>query len=397
MHLSDFHIPYSVPAVLFIAALCIKLPTLRRAFRDPNVRATTLMMVLAALIFVSVAPASIHKINMVTGVPNIAGAWVYSLLGAFDGCCLNMLITWQEEPSAERRRKSRRVFIIYAGIVAATWVTFLMADTPSERIYDLDTYYANTPWMREHILLYIIAHLATAFAATRLIRPWLKEVENKSIRVGMRLLLAGYACGLVFDALKLCAVSATWFGADWGTLNTQWCPNFSLLNGVLVAIGFIIPQAAPFLQEHWNDWSTHLRLGPLWHLLHTLDPSPAPVRVGLLAPIGLRLMERQKDIHDGLLRLAPHLDDRLRFQVYQAAVALGYDDARSRGLAAAADLVVAVDSFMTTTLPDDSEAAAPISSDLDSIGPISRALASPSHIDVVFRHAIDKEGVPSNA
>lgn len=203
MELNEIRIPYIVPAVLFIVALLVKLPTFKRAFRDPDVRTTTVMLLLATLIFVSVAPVSIHKINATSGVPNLAAPWCYSLLSAFGGCCLNMLITWQDDPGPRRRQRTRRVWVIYAAIIAGLWITFLLGDVSSERIYDFDTYYANTPWVREHILLYLFAHAATAVVAARLILPWAKEVESGWLRAGLRCLQAGYACGLVFDLVKM--------------------------------------------------------------------------------------------------------------------------------------------------------------------------------------------------
>ncbi len=40
-------------------------------------------------------------------------------------------------------------------MIVALWVLFLPADAPAERLRDLDTYYATTPFMREEILLYL--------------------------------------------------------------------------------------------------------------------------------------------------------------------------------------------------------------------------------------------------
>ncbi|MGW4227560.1 hypothetical protein ACWEG1_29340 [Streptomyces bauhiniae] len=57
-------------------ALALKAPTFLRAWQDSDVRATTLLLLLAAAVFVSVPPAVIHRVNTVTGVPNLAAAWV---------------------------------------------------------------------------------------------------------------------------------------------------------------------------------------------------------------------------------------------------------------------------------------------------------------------------------
>ncbi|MFD9454432.1 MAB_1171c family putative transporter [Streptomyces sp. NPDC059985] len=392
MEFTDIRIPYIVPAVFFVVALLIKLPTLRRAFRDPNVRSTSLMLFLATLIFLSIAPTSVHRINTFIGISNVAAPWTYSLLTAFGGCCLSMLITWQDGPGPRRLRRTRRVWIIHAGIIAALWISFLMADVPSERITDLDTYYATTPWMREHILLYLLAHMASAMAAVRLILPWVKELESAWLRAGLRLLQAGYACGLVFDVSKLCAIVARWFGTpDWDFLSLQIAPNFALLNGILVALGFILPQAGPFLRDRWTDHATYRRLRPLWQLLHSIDPSPVPLRVRHFSPLPLRLMRRQTNIRDGLLLLAPHLDDRRRDTAFHTALEAGYKEHHARGVAGAIDILVAVDLFRTATRPEDGEDSAPLSSDLISVEPISLALRFPSRIEAIRRLAENRK------
>ncbi|CAM5320483.1 hypothetical protein SGRIM128S_01975 [Streptomyces griseomycini] len=80
-----------------------------------------------------------------------------------------MIMRWREEPSHRRRRRMRRVYAIYAGVIAALWGTFLLAEAPVARIYDLDTYYATTPWMREHILLYLVAHMVSSLVAASML------------------------------------------------------------------------------------------------------------------------------------------------------------------------------------------------------------------------------------
>ncbi|MFD0393235.1 hypothetical protein ACFQ3Z_15080 [Streptomyces nogalater] len=49
-------ISYAVPAVLFAVAFVIKLPLLRRAWQDPILRATAVLLGLGTLVFVSLPP-----------------------------------------------------------------------------------------------------------------------------------------------------------------------------------------------------------------------------------------------------------------------------------------------------------------------------------------------------
>ncbi|CAM5320421.1 Integral membrane protein OS=Streptomyces griseomycini OX=66895 GN=FHS37_002051 PE=4 SV=1 [Streptomyces griseomycini] len=82
MTIPHFHIPYAVPTVLLATALAFKLPTFLRAWRDPDVRATTLLLTWATACLVVITPVNIQRLNVLTGVPNIAAPWAYSFLTA---------------------------------------------------------------------------------------------------------------------------------------------------------------------------------------------------------------------------------------------------------------------------------------------------------------------------
>ncbi|MFK0143195.1 MAB_1171c family putative transporter [Streptomyces murinus] len=344
MNLSDFHIPYVLPTALLALALVARFQMLVRAWRDPDVRATALLLGLATAVFVSVTPVNIHRINAMTGVTNIAAPWSYSLLTAFCATCLTMIMRWRETPSEQRRRRMRRVYVIYSAIIAGLWLTFLLADLPVERIYDIDTYYANTPWMREHILLYLVAHMASALVAAYMIGRWFSAVTGAWLKAGLICLQVGYANGLVFDIMKIIAIGARWTGTNWDFLSTRVAPPFALLDAVLVAIGFILPQAGPALSRWISDARDYRRLHPLLRTLQAIEPSAARARVGRWAPLDLRLIQRQQSIHDAFLRLAPYFDDALYQQAYEAA-RTNRSETRARGLAGARAICAAITSY----------------------------------------------------
>ncbi|MFC7818939.1 MAB_1171c family putative transporter [Streptomyces sp. NPDC057367] len=400
MSLSSLHIPYALPAVLLILALSLKTPTFVRAWKDPDVRATSLLLLLASAVFLSVAPASIHKINTVTGVPNIAAPWVYSLLTAFCGSCLTMVITWRDEPSPRRRARIRRIWLIYTGIVVALWATYLLADVPAERIYDLDTYYATEPWMREHILLYLAAHMVSALVAAYMIWKWISKVTDAWLKAGLVFLQAGYAFGLVFDVAKLAAVGARWAGVNWDWLSTRLAPPFAILDASLVGIGFILPQGGPFLQKWIRDQRTYRRLRPLARAIRRVAPSAARARVGRFAPLDLRLLQRQQRIHDGLLRLAPHVDAELLRCAFDEARAAGHRDERARGIAGAIAVRAALEAFLTPAADADDDRAASsarIDSRLDDIEAIARAFRQPRTVDAIRQRVVTTESVDAHA
>ncbi|MGW4290724.1 DUF6545 domain-containing protein [Streptomyces sp. NPDC004673] len=377
MNLSSLHIPYLLPALLLTVALALKAPTFLRAWQDSDVRATTLLLLLAAAVFVSVPPAVIHRVNTVTGVPNLAGAWVYSLLTAFCGSCLAMVVTWRERPSPRRSCVIRRIWLLYSGIIAALWATFLLADVPDERIYDLDTYYATEPWMREHILLYLTAHMVSALVAAYLIWTWISKVRSAWLKAGLVFLQAGYAFGLVFDIAKFTAIGARWSGQNLDWLSTTVAPPFAILDASLVAVGFILPQGGPFLQKWTGDQISFRRLHRLEQILRGVGPSVADARVGVFAPLDLRLLQRQQRIHDGLLRLAPVLDAAVWLRAFDAARAAGYAERTARGIAGAVTVRAALTAWPShggQAVSTGADALRRIGSDESDIEAISRAL-----------------------
>lgn len=222
--MNHFHIPYIIPTALLAAALLLKAPTFIRAWRDHDVRATTVLLTCATMVLVVITPVNIERLNQWTCVPNIASPWAYSFLTTFCATALTMIMRWREEPSARRQRRIRLIYWIYAGIVAALWVTFLVAHVPEQRLYDLDTYYASTPWMREHILLYLVAHGVSVIVATAMLWKWFPEVTNRWLRAGVVCLVLGFASGVIFDVFKLLAIGARWSGTDWDGLSTFVAP-----------------------------------------------------------------------------------------------------------------------------------------------------------------------------
>ncbi|MER6469533.1 MAB_1171c family putative transporter [Streptomyces collinus] len=335
---------YAVPAALLAAAFLIKLPLLRRAWRDPILRATTLLLAIGAVVFASLPPANLHRVNRLTGVPNFAGLWVYSLLTAYCGACLWLIITWREPPSAVRRRRTRTVRLVYGALVLGLWTTFLLGDHHVERLRDLDTYYADTPWMREFVLLYLVAHLASALVAAGILWAWFKEVEDTWLRRAVVFLQIAYALGLVFDIAKLAAIGARLGGRDWDWLSTYAAPPFAIAEAVLVAVGFIAGQAGPVVEERRRLVRTHRRLKPLWQAMLPVTAPAAPA-TGRVSGAALRLELRRATINDGLLKLSPHLSQSRRDRTHHAATAAGYPDTAARGIAAAVDILTATEAL----------------------------------------------------
>jgi preprotein translocase subunit SecG len=394
--LSSLHIPYTLPIVLLVLAFIVKFPTFMRAWRDTDVRATVLLLFLAVAVFFSITPANIERINDATGVPNFAAPLAYSLLTAFFASCLTMTISWKEEPSARRRRVLRSIWAIYASIIAALWITFALAEVPDERIYDIDTYYANTPWMREHILLYLVAHMVSGVVAAGMIWTWIGKVAAPWLRIGLVFLQLGYSFGLLFDLAKFAAIGARWADSDWDFLSTDVAPPFALLDAVLVALGFILPQIGPPLTDWCRDLVTFWRLRPLWRTLRPLNLSPAAVQIRVTDTLSRRVMHRKKDIHDGLLRLGPYYDDTLRAQVHQAAVQTGHGQDRADAIARAAALLTAIDAYRQAPDEENGEARA-MPNDLPTLISMARGLRRRRTVDALRHQAASRESATQRA
>ncbi|WP_405555989.1 MAB_1171c family putative transporter [Streptomyces sp. NBC_01171] len=386
--LRDFSISFWIPTAVLGIALVIKLPTIIRLWRDPLLRAVGGLLLLACGVFVFCSPSTIARVNRLTGVPNISAPWCYSLLTAFCGSCLLLIITWRNGPdrSAVTRRARRWVVSVYSGVIAVLWVLFLLADVPVERLRDLDTYYATTPFMREEILLYLCAHALACLITARLLWNWVRaEGLDAWLRWGLKLLGAGYVLNLIFDAVKLVAVGARWAGGDLDWLSTDLAPPIAALSAILIAVGFILPHAGQYASDRWRVRLAHRQLRPLYLLMRTSAGEGVPFV--LRATPELRLTRRETFIRDVLLPLARHLDTALGARAYEAALSLGHPPERARALASAVTILDAVEAKARMPEPPATVAAPDTTDLLQEIGPVSRALRRPDEIAAVRARA----------
>ncbi|MFI1371004.1 hypothetical protein ACH4UY_03185 [Streptomyces longwoodensis] len=384
---------YVLPTAVLLAALVIKLPTIVRLWQDPLLRAVGGLLLLACAVFVFVTPATIRWTNRVTGVPNFSAPLVYSLLTAFSGSGLLLILAWRDGlagRSAATRRAMRRVVCGYAAVVVALWVLFALADAPVERVRDLDTYYATTPFLREEILLYLLAHTVAVLVTGRLVWNWVRaDGLDAWLRWGLTSLGAGYGLNLCFDACKFTAVGARLTGHDLDRLSTGVAPPIACLSAVLIAVGFILPHAGQYLHERWLLRRAHRRLRPLYALMRSAGGGRAPLL--LRASAELRLTHRETYIRDALLPLARRLDEELHARAYDAALMLGHPPVRARALAAAVavlDAVAAGDRRPAHGTGADRDTTAL----LREIGPVSRALRDTDALAAVRARAAGGEG-----
>ncbi|MEV6111537.1 MAB_1171c family putative transporter [Streptomyces sp. NPDC052109] len=383
--LSESSIAFWIATAVLATALAIKLPTIIRLWKDPLLRAVGGLLLLACAVFVFVTPSTIAWTNRVTGVPNISAPLVYSLLTAFCASCLLLIIAWRDglsDRSAVTRRAQRWVITVYSGVIVALWVLFVLADVPVERRIDLDTYYANTPYMREEILLYLLAHCATALITSRLIWNWVRAdgLLDSWLCWGLMSLGAGYGMNLVFDAVKLTAVTARWTGHDLDWLSTDVAPPVACLSAILIAVGFILPHVGQYLHDRWRVRLAHNQLRPLYLLMRSVNGEGVPLL--LRARPELRLTRRETFIRDVLLPLGRRIDDDLRRRSYDAALDLGHPPDRAKALASAVTILDAVEK-RARPRSDDGMEDTDATDLLREIGPVSCALRRPDVVEAV--------------
>ncbi|WP_406168635.1 MAB_1171c family putative transporter [Streptomyces sp. NBC_00996] len=394
------YISFWIPAAVLTVALAIKLPSIIKLWKDPLLRAVGGLLVLACGVFVFAAPPTIGWTNRVTGVPNISAPLVYSLVTAFGGSCLLLITAWRNgisDRSETTRRATRRVVSVYSGVIVALWVLFALADAHVERVRDLDTYYATTPFMREEIVLYLLAHTVACLITYRLIRNWIRtDGLDVWLRTGLKLLGVGYAMNLLYDGSKFTAVFSRWTGHDLDWLSTDLSPPVACVSAILIAVGFILPNAGQYLQRRARTRLSHWRLRPLYRLTRTATGGRVPFK--LRATPELRLTRRETFIRDALLHLARYIDEDLDRRAYDAALVLDRDAGRARPLAHALTIQDAIETKRRSRADD---ATAPLGSPdienlLAGIEAVSQALRHTDDIKTVReRAAAAAESVPT--
>ncbi|UIX29607.1 MAB_1171c family putative transporter [Streptomyces sp. GQFP] len=333
---------YYVPSAAMVIVLLLKGRTVLRAWRDPLLRSVYALLLLSVLVFFFAAPPTISWVNRVTAVPNISAPLVYCLLSAFSASCLVLIINWRGGPPESTRRASRRWIAGYAVVIVATAALFALGDAPEQRLRDFDTHYANTPYTREMIVLYLVALTVANIAMNMMCWPWALQVHGW-LRVGLLVIVAGFFCNIAFAAAKMTAVIARWNGENLDYLSTYVAPAMAAAAEVVTAAGFCIPLAFQRVGDVWSTWSTYRRLSPLWRELAPLsDHGDRGVRIAWWSPAELQVTQRESDIHDGMLSLYPYFDPTVRSRAYEAAVAAGSSPEGARAEADAAMVTAAI-------------------------------------------------------
>ncbi|MFD6819873.1 DUF6545 domain-containing protein [Streptomyces sp. NPDC060085] len=328
--------------MLFLACL-LKLPAVvRTRGRDWLLSSICALLLVGSGVLFLTAPSAVTFLRRATGVTNIAVPAIYILLTAFSGASIVLVLNWRGGPDIlQTRRLSRLTIWIYGTCCVLIAVLFALGNTPVEERFRFDTYYATTPYIREMIALYVVAHAAATFTASRLCWRWSHEVHG-TLRTGLRILAAGYLMHYAgYDPAVAVAVGARWAGHNWDFL-IEFARLMTAPSAVLVAAGFMIPLLGQRGEEAVRYW----QLGPLAHALRPVEGASSPVLLALpwwRPHMRLRLTQRQTFISDRIVSCKGYFDARIRDEARAAALARGAAHETASAIAEAAMIAAAVE------------------------------------------------------
>lgn len=337
--MSDF--VFYLSGGLLLLACGLKLPALIRAGgRDWLLSSICALLLVGGGVLLLTAESAIVALRRATGVTNLAAPLIYVLLTAFSGASIVLVLHWRGRPDLTHTRRLSRVTIVAYGVICVLIAAlFALGETPVERRRDFDTYYATTPFIREMIVLYLVAHAVASLTAGRLCWRWSREVHG-TLRVGLRVLATGYLMHYgVYDPAAAGAVVARWAGQDWDFLIAV-ARGVTAPSAILVATGFIIPLAGHRSEDTIRYW----QLAPLARAVQPVrgTANPAPLPLSWKSTLRLRLTQRQTYIGDRLVTCRPYFDPQVQDEARAAALALGVTGTEATAVADAAMIVTAV-------------------------------------------------------
>ncbi|WP_314252277.1 MAB_1171c family putative transporter [Streptomyces sp. DSM 40907] len=386
---------FYVYGTTLLLVCAMKVPALVRRRRDTVLRAACLLLFAAGCLMILAAPASIVALNRLTGITNAAAPVVYATTVAFSGASLLLIIKWRPGPPQQVRRASLLCVTAYSLAMVAVMALFWAGSAPVEQATLFDAYYANTPFIREMIVTYLVVQGVAMTTASVLCWRWSTEVKG-SLRLGLRILAPAYLITACYDAIRLTAVAARWAGGDLDFLVDEVSPQLAAPSSVLGAIGFALPLVGPRVARTVRAVRQLRLLAPLWRTLGQV-PTPSAIRPSLswwrTSPAML-LTARRTALYDAILTLTPYFDPAVREMAYRTALRTGGDDSSAAVTADATMILVARE--RQRTHPEHLQVTPRIPElRSENLVPLSLALASPVVQNVREYYRAPVEGSPS--
>ncbi|GGX82661.1 MAB_1171c family putative transporter [Streptomyces fructofermentans] len=357
-----------------LLGLAARLPDLSRDWRNPFLRTICSLLGLASLCFLLGAPPTVGAINSLSGVPNLAAPLTYAAITAYGAASLVLIVHWRGGPNV--RRTARSWVLAYTFVLVGIATLFALGDASRERRADFDTYYADTAYIREMIVLYLAAHLTAVCVTSAWCLSWAREVDGW-LRAGLLTMGVGTVINAGYSISKIAALVAGWSGRDWSRLSTEVSPGLAGLGALLTVTGVVVPLLGPTLSAWRRNRRSYVRLAPLERELDdVLTRHSLRLRRPYLSIPGMLLTWRQTSIHNALFHLDGYFDRTLYEDTLAASLEATGDAERAEAEAWAVIIVAAVRRERDGHTPDDSGRMANQTPEASTLEGIADALAT---------------------
>lgn len=351
------------PVLIVWAAVVYRLPALRHHPRDPGLRAFCLtLLCLAAGMTLLLVPVYI-AVDRLTGIANSARllANILVVVASYQAQQFVFHLAHPERVVARRRRGLG----LLAGTVVVMTLLFALAPIDQTEPVAFMARYGEVPFYFEYRLVFLSWLGLAMYNVTRLSWHYADVADKPATRVGMRLVAAGAACGLLYVTHEGAYAATRHFAVGYPVPNPELATD--LLKAVAVVIlmvGSTMPAWGPHagipeLYAWAIQYRAYQRLRPLWLDLYRahpeialLPPSSGLTEALLIRDIGFRLYRRVVEIRDGALALRPYLDPRVMECADQLARDAGIDGTERQALIEAAGLASAVRARVAGTVRD---------------------------------------------
>lgn len=297
--------------VLLWLATAIKAVQLLRAPDDRLLRTVAGGLAAAAIAFtVGRHPVEVWLDSIVLGLPSLIRnlgmiAAFYSLLTFF------AYSTAQRGRTPQEMRRHRAIVTTLIGLAVIVWATAPDHIRADPRIAASAGLLQGAAFQ----LLAVMALLYTIAEAFRHTLHYVRWVQRKHLRIGLRILLAGLAAALAANVISASVILLGLALPRDSALMAAARTTYVIVTIVAIpglAIGLAYPivagmvRAAPTWWRHWREYHA---LRPLWREMHRAFPALTLRRtIGAVRPwsIHARRYRRACEIRDGLVMLAPY-------------------------------------------------------------------------------------------
>ena len=215
----------------------------------------------------------------------------------------------------------------------------------------------QAPGVLEYCLVYLVGQLPALGTGIRLGWRYSRQADSLALRAGMRMIVAGAGCAMLYLVNKVVLTAASRFDFGYPAGHTFLVGKaLPACAHVLVLAGAILPALLGWLRRYL----LYQRLGALWWALYRAEPAIAldpPTIPDLLRlkDLRLHLYRRVIEIRDGLLALQPYREPHIAATIRERASQAGLRGRQLDAAVEAAALTAALRSRATgapTTAPE---------------------------------------------